>query len=253
MTHIRQISHSYVWHDSLHVSRASFIYMTWLLPVHHMLHSCIWHDSFLCVTCCIHICDMTPSCVSHASFISMTCPHPMCHMLHSNVWHDSTIYKTYSILMYIVESCLHSYCGVMSPYGDMTPQSYIIYKTYSILMCHTTHSNVTWLTGHSYDNTNAYTVTWLIDMCDMTHAHICTTTHWPEWHDSCIHVWHDSLTCAPWLIHTPERRKFPPPPHCPFYWRYYACRWPSSTCACLKEYQMTHPTYWEDSFAVLRV
>jgi len=109
------------------------------------------------------------------------------------------------------------------------------------------HTCVTRLVVH------AYTATWLIDMCDMTHAHICTTTHWPEWHDSCIHVWHDSLTCAPWLIHTPERRKFPPPPHCPFYWRYYACRWPSSTCACLKEYQMTQSTYWEDSFAVLRV
>jgi len=63
-------------------------------------------------------------------------------------------------------------------------------------------------------------VTWLIDICDMTHLHvtwlidICDMTHLHMWHDSLTyvtwliyicdmthwHMWHDSFTYVTWLI-----------------------------------------------------
>jgi len=218
-----RVPHLCVSHDS-YMSNASFICMTWL---------------FSCVTCLIHIYDMTSSCASHAAFTSMTWLLPMCHMPHSYVWHDS----------FLCVACLIHMC-------DMTP-SYVSHAAFKcmtwlhniqdILHSYVSHHSfkcVTWLMGHAYDRTNASTVTWLIDMCDMTHAYMCDTTHW--------HVWHDSLTCVTWLMHTPEPHKFQPPPHCPFYWRYCGYHWPSSTCARVEEYEMTHSTYWDDSFDVLR-
>jgi len=36
--------------------------------------------------------------------------------------------------------------------------------------------------------------TWRIHMCDVNYAHVCDLIH--------SYVWHDSFTCATWLIHT---------------------------------------------------
>jgi len=60
-------------------------------------------------------------------------------------------------------------------------------------------------------------VTWLVDMCDITHCWCMRRYHstYLQWHDSilcvtCIirmcdmtrlHVWHDSFTCVTWLIY----------------------------------------------------
>jgi len=50
----------------------SFTWATWLIHMRDMTHSYVWHDSFICVTWLIHIRDMTHSYVWHDSFISET-------------------------------------------------------------------------------------------------------------------------------------------------------------------------------------
>ena len=54
------MTHSYVYHDSVIVWNDSFILQ------HH-----VWHDSFTCVTWLIHMCDMTHPYVWHDSFIRL--------------------------------------------------------------------------------------------------------------------------------------------------------------------------------------
>ena len=71
----RDMTHSYVWHDSLGVWHDLFTYLTWLIHMCDMTHShmydktqsYVWHDSFTYVTWLIHIRDVT----------------------HSQMWHDS--------------------------------------------------------------------------------------------------------------------------------------------------------------------
>ena len=80
--HIRDMTHSYVWHDS-------FIWVTWLIHMCDLTHSYVWLDSFICVTRLIHMCHMTHSYVWHDQFICVTWLMHMCDMTHSYVWHDS--------------------------------------------------------------------------------------------------------------------------------------------------------------------
>ena len=51
---MRDMTHSYVWHDS-------FICVTWLIHMCDMTHSCVWYDSFICEIWLIHMCDMSHS------------------------------------------------------------------------------------------------------------------------------------------------------------------------------------------------
>ena len=69
---LRDMTHSYVWHDS---------YVVWY-------DSYVWHDSCICVKRLIHMCDMTHSYLWHDSFICVTWLINMCDMAHSYVWHD---------------------------------------------------------------------------------------------------------------------------------------------------------------------
>jgi len=48
LIHTREITHSYVWHDS-------FICATWLIHMCDVTHSSVWHDSFIRVTWLIHL------------------------------------------------------------------------------------------------------------------------------------------------------------------------------------------------------
>jgi len=73
-----------VWHDSL-------ICVTWLTHMCDMTHSYVWHDSLICVTWLPHMCDMTQSYVRHDSLICVTWLTHMCDLTHSYVWHDSLI------------------------------------------------------------------------------------------------------------------------------------------------------------------
>ena len=49
--HMRDMTHSYVWHDV-------FICETWLIHMRATIHSYVRHDSFICVTWLIHTWDM---------------------------------------------------------------------------------------------------------------------------------------------------------------------------------------------------
>jgi len=61
LMHMCDMTHWYVWHDSL-------ICVTWLI---HMTLWHVWHDPLICVTWLIHICDMTHSHTRHDSFMNV--------------------------------------------------------------------------------------------------------------------------------------------------------------------------------------
>jgi len=110
LNHNSDMTYSYVWHETLWVCHASFIFVAWplfvsratpgcsraaekicliwLIPmcdinwftcetwlmhcVCGMPYSDVWHDSIICVTCLIHVCGMLWSYVWHYSFRSVT-------------------------------------------------------------------------------------------------------------------------------------------------------------------------------------
>jgi len=105
LIHMRDMTHSYVWHDS-------FICLTWLVHMCDMTHSYAWRDSFVRVTWLIHMCDMILRHGQHArdicmlldSFIRVTWLRPVCDMTHSKddmtqtyIWHASFIRVTWHI------------------------------------------------------------------------------------------------------------------------------------------------------------
>jgi len=93
-------------------------------------------------------------------------------------------------------------------------------------------------------------VTWLIHVCDMTHA-MCDMTHSCAWHDSvkCVtwlshvcdmthsYVWHDSFICVTWLIHVCDMTHS-------YSWHdsFICVTWLFHVC------DMTHSCVWHDSF-----
>jgi len=82
-------------------------------------------------------------------------------------------------------------CGITR--GDVWHDS-LICVTWLIDVCEVTHWYVKWLIDMWSDS--LICVTWLIEMCDMTHWYVrrdslmCDVTHWYMWLDS--YVWHDS-------------------------------------------------------------
>jgi len=150
-THVKDMTLSYVWHDSFicvtwltHMcDSASHICVTWLTHMCNMTHSyvwlwltqmwddarggsiAVWHDSFTCVW------HDSCTCVWHDSFIC--------------VWHDSLICVTWLTHMW---------------------HAHVTGLTRSCCCC------VTWLIHMC--------VIWLIHMCDMTHSYAtctCVTPH----------------------------------------------------------------------------
>ena len=88
LTHVFEMSHLYVWHDS-------FICVTWLTQICDMTHSNVWDISSIRVTWLIRMCDMTHSYVWHDSIICVTWLIHMCDTTHSYMWHDSLTWLTH--------------------------------------------------------------------------------------------------------------------------------------------------------------
>ena len=131
-------------------------------------------DSSICATWLLHISNrvnVLPSCTiclneQHASFMRVTWCIQMYDMTHPYVWHDSDWHFSAS----------YRTCGMTHPHVtwlihmcDMTPS----YGWHDSFIC------VTWLIHmfnvmtHSYVWHGAFIcVTWLIHMCDMTHSHV---------------------------------------------------------------------------------
>jgi len=287
----------------------SYICVTWLIHIRDMTHSCVWHDTFTCVTWLIYMCDMTHSCRRRDSFICVTWLIHMCDMTHSYVWHDSFIRVTWLIPCMWHDTFIHMNESAQTNLLRNTPvslyachMSTIKCVTWLVHMCDMTHSyvwhdsfiRVTWLIPYMWHDTfinmneSAQTnllchtpvalyaghmstikcVTWLIHMCDMTHSyvwpdsfHICDMTHsyiWMSrhrqiccvthlWHFMqaiCQHskVWHDSFICVTWLIH--------------MYDMTYSYVWHDSfICVTWLIYMcyMTHPYMWNDSIIHMKL
>jgi len=151
--------------------------LTCLIHMCDMTHQYLWHDSFTCVTCLTHICawlthmcGMTHSHVWHDSLTCVAWLISMCHMTHSHAGHDSFICVTW-----LIHLCSNtpSYALILDNMSDMTHSSVRHdFITRFIHMCGMTHSYV-W-------HDSFICVTWLVHMCNMTHSH----------------VWHDSFMCV---------------------------------------------------------
>ena len=245
LIHMCDMTHSYVWHDSPWCSASPneplLSHSKWMSHVMHMCdmtrmtwhpyvwhdshdvaHPYVWHDSFTCVTCLIHMCDMSHSYVRliHlGTLLPQTSPYndtrnPLL-LQYPSVWHDSFICVTWRIHMY--DSFWHHYHTrdpLLLQYPSVWHDSFTC-ATWRIHVCDMTHSHV-W-----HDPITC--VKWPIHMCDMIDSHV--------WHDSFIcltlfdttiplvtpfccsahlrdmthsHVWQDASTRVTWLIHACE-------------------------------------------------
>jgi len=153
-----------------------------------MTHSSVW-DSLICVPWLTHMCDMTHhTCVCHDSF---TC---VCHDSFTCVCHDSFTCATWLIHMCDMTHWLnhmldmtHSYmCEMTDLTCDLT-DSHVwncmcamneSCHTYGCIMLRIRMSHVTYMNAsyHTYDGVmslcfiSAVWETWLIHMCNTTHA-----------------------------------------------------------------------------------
>jgi len=84
----------------VHMSHALFICVTWCIHMCDMTHLHLRQDSCICATWLIHMCDMTRWHVWHASFTRATRPAPLtcvtwliltCDMTHAHAWHDTFV------------------------------------------------------------------------------------------------------------------------------------------------------------------
>jgi len=190
------MTHSYVCHDSficvpwlIHMcdmGAMSHLYVrasplpqplltsaTWLIHMRDMTDLYGWDDSFICsgvatAAATVYMCDMTHSYVWHDSFICVTC---LIHMGDMTHW-----YVRASLPSQPLVTC------------DTHTDTHVILVTCVTWLFHITHlyyssicSGVAAVaaTGHMCDMTGSYVwhdlfiwVTWLIDMCDMTHWYV---------------------------------------------------------------------------------
>jgi len=166
------MTHPYMWRDSLSMWHDAFIYVTWRMNMCNMTHSSFkWP---------VHACDMT---------------HPYMR-LHSYIWRDSFICATWRFLHVRSVTPVNKFAHIKA--------SRHIYMTYwQVSRTGNNWSNICDMT-HSYVWRDSFICrTWLIHMCNMTDwqvswtgnnwRNVCDMTHW--------YVRHESLICATWLIY----------------------------------------------------
>ena len=230
------VTHYHVWLCVIMSHRVMNITQSHMIMWH--IHMC---DSWICVTCLIHMCDMTQTLFVISTRRSIS--------IHSYVWHDSFVRVTWLIRMYIVT---YSYEWLDS----------FVRVTWLIHMCDMTqiplwfqHDAAFWFIRTcamtpSYVHPHAFIwVTRLVvRMCDMTHSYVwhdlntfvistrrslklelfqggsqcvcvCATQHF----DSFVRMtwlirmyivthsyeWLDSFVCVTWLIHMCDMTRIP--------------------------------------------
>jgi hypothetical protein len=166
LIHMWHIIHSYVGRDSSirAVRHDSFIRGTWLISKYRGLCRSIalvpWN-----------MCDMNHSCVWHDSFICVTWLIHMCDMTHSYVWRDSFVRATWIIHVWDMTHHQMQRAMPLNSTGDMTHA----YMRHDSLVCGT------WLI-HTCDMTYPYEKNSLVSntesvICTHTHPHTPTLTH----------------------------------------------------------------------------
>ena len=208
LTHLRDMTHPYVCHDTLirvtwhahnmyDMTQSSQgrarsqpvswpmrcdIHSMWQLsftcltrPIHMraVTYSYVWRDSWVHVTWLMHVCDMTDitqSYVWHFSFVSWLVHE--CDMTHPYLWYDSFMYVTRRMFM-------------------------LIFSYESRLICiREIADSCTWHDSPIY-------VTWLVYKRDMTHLHTCHETHVHIRHDSFVYLGAYFVWLATRLWHSP--------------------------------------------------
>ena len=163
------------------------IHMYDMTHVWHDAFVCVCHDASICVTWLIHICDMSQSYVWHDSWISyMAHKLFMCNITHSYVRNDSSTCMTWPIHM----------CDMTRSY--MWHDPFICVTYFWRLM-----GRISWISSSIsfWCNRFLYTyVLWNICMRDMTHLCVCAMTR--------AYVWHDLFICVTRLIHVRNMTHF---------------------------------------------
>ena len=152
------MTHSYTCY--VYMCHDSFLYMLcirvpWLIPI-NVMYTCV-------VTWLIPLRAMTRSSVRHDSFIRVTWLICLCVMTQSHASHELLLYVP-RLNAWHISIWIHIY--------ETTQQNVFLHAITGLL---------TW----------DMCVTWLVNMCDMTHFHTCDMTR--------LHVWHDSFRCVTWL------------------------------------------------------
>ena len=94
--HRNESSSTYGWG----MSPSSFIFATWLIHMRDMTHSYVCHDSFICVTWLIHMCDTNMNDdVAHVNESRRTYEWDMSHIRMSHVEHMNESCHTYDWVM----------------------------------------------------------------------------------------------------------------------------------------------------------
>jgi len=104
---MRDVTHSYVWHDSS-------IRVEWHIHMCDMSHLHVWHDSFICAACIIYICsylykEVTATRLQQEAyetkkkswFAYLLHDSSICvrDMTHPYAWHDSFIFVTWHMFI----------------------------------------------------------------------------------------------------------------------------------------------------------
>jgi len=137
---MKHSSHTYQRVQMCDMTAHMLICVTCLLHMSDMSHWCVqWHESIR-----MHMCDRTHSCVWHHSFMCVTS---------SYVWHDCFISVTW--LIDVCDNTSSCVCDMTQSYVWRDP---FMYVTWLIRIFGMAHANV------------LICVTWLVRMRDMTHS-----------------------------------------------------------------------------------
>jgi len=189
LIHSRDMTHVYMWHDSLNMQHDACIYVTWLIEYatrriqtcgmthSYLTHLYIWgacNYVWDCVTWLIHVCAMT----------------------HSYVWHDAFICVPWRIHRYEMRATIVTWLT----HTCALTHSYVCYDSFIHMGC----AQLWW-------HDSFICVPWLIHMCATREGRqLCVMTrdmtHWYMCHDTSIcvssyicvwsYAWVSSYTCV---------------------------------------------------------